>query len=87
MVIGLITPDFSCEAETSFSVKLVKTKGKVVGCSALDVGLTSLFGIGSKSVDGVGRGIVGTFNRPEDFLLQSFKTVERSMYNNTLFVC
>ena len=62
MVIGLITPDFSCEAETSFSVKLVKTKGKVVGCSAVDVGLTSLFGIVSESVDGVGRGIVGTFN-------------------------
>ena len=56
MVIGLITPYFSCEAETSFSVK---TKGKVVGCSAVDVGLTSLFGIGSKSVDGVGRGIIG----------------------------
>ena len=51
-----MTPDFSCEAETSCSVKLAKTKGKVVGCSTGGGGLTSLFGIGSKSVDGVGRG-------------------------------
>ena len=53
----------------------------VVGCSAVDLGLTSLFGIGSESVDGVGRGVVGAFNSPEGFPLQSFKIVERKIKN------
>ena len=59
IVVGIMTPDFSCEAETSCSVKLAKTKGKVVGCSTVGRGLTGSFGIGSDSVDGVGRGDVG----------------------------
>ena len=83
MVVGIITPDFSCEAETSCSVKLVKTKGKVVGCTTVSRGLTSLFCIGSESVDGVGRGGVGVFNPREVLFLRSLKSVERLMYNNT----
>ena len=47
-----------------------------MGCSAIDAGLTTLCGIGSESLDGVGRGVVGAFNSPEGFLLQSFKIVE-----------
>ena len=47
-----------------------------MGCSGVDVGLTSLFHIGSESFDVVGRGYVGAFGGPEDFLLQSFKIVE-----------
>ena len=34
-VVGIITPDFSCEAETLCSVRLVKTKGMVVSCSTV----------------------------------------------------
>ena len=41
-----------------------------------------LFGVGSESVDGVEGGVVSAFNKPEGFLLQSFKIVERVMYNN-----
>ena len=69
IVFGIITPDFSCEAETSCSVKLAKTKGKVVGCLTAGGGLTGLFGIGSDSVDNVGRGGVGVFNPREGLLL------------------
>ena len=83
MVVGIITPDFSCEAETSCSVKLAKTKGRVVVFSTVGGGLTSLFGIRSESVDGVERGGVGVFNRGEGLFLQSLKSVERLMYNNT----
>ena len=83
IVVGIITPDFSCEAEISCSVKLAKTKGKVVGCLTISGGLTSLFDIGSESVDGAGRGDVGVFNRLESLFLQSLKSVERLMYNNT----
>ena len=50
-----------------------------MGCSAVDVGLTGLFGIGSESVGGVGRGVVGVFNSPKGFLLQSIMSVERLM--------
>ena len=35
IVVGIITPDFSCEAETFCSVRLAKTKGMVVGCSTV----------------------------------------------------
>ena len=83
IVVGIITPDFSCEAETSCSVKLAKTKGKVVGCLTAGGGLTGVFGIGSDSVDDVGRGGVGVFNPREGLLLQSLKNVEWLMYNNT----
>ena len=48
-----------------------------MGCSAVDVGLTGLFGIGSESVGGV-------FNSPKGFLLQSIKSgtidVEQYLY-------
>ena len=50
IVVGIITPNFSYEAETSCSVKLAKTKGKVVGCSTVGGGLTGMFGLGSESV-------------------------------------
>ena len=42
-----------------------------------------MFSIGSESVDGVGRGGVGVFNRREVSFLKSLKSVERLMYNNT----
>ena len=64
-------------------MKLAKTRGKEGGYSGLDVGLTSLFGVGSEPVDGVGRGVFGVFNSPEGFLLQRFKIVERLTCNNT----
>ena len=54
-----------------------------MGFSAVDVGLTSLFVIGSESVGGVGRGVVGAFNSAQGCLLQSFKSVEQLMYHNT----
>ena len=54
-----------------------------MGCSTVGGGLTSLFSIGSESVDGVGRGGVGVFNHREGSFLQSLKSVERLMYNNT----
>ena len=73
----------SCEAEASCNVKLARTKGKVVGCSPVNVGLTSLFGIGPESVGGVERGAVGAFNSPEGFPLKRFKSKERLMYSNT----
>ena len=53
-----------------------------MGCLTISGGLTSLFGIGSESVDGDGRGDVGVFNRLEGLFLQSLKSVERLMYNN-----
>ena len=54
-----------------------------MGCSAVVGGLTSLFGVGSESVDGVGRGGVGMFNCCEGLFPQSLKSLERLMYNNT----
>ena len=75
IVIAIITPDFSCEAETSSSVKLAKTKGKVVDDSTVGVGLTSLFGIGSESVGGIGRGGVSVFIHCEGLFLQTLKIV------------
>ena len=85
IVVGIITPDFSCEAETSCSVKLAKTKGRVVVFSTVGGGLTSLFGIRSESVDGVERGGVGVFNRREGLFLQSLKSVER--YQQYQYYC
>ena len=64
-------------------MKLATTRGKEGSYSGLDVGLTSLFGVGSEPVDGVGRGVFGVFNSPESFLLQRFKIVERLTCNNT----
>ena len=52
-----------------------------MGCSTEGGGLTSLFGIGTESVDGVGGG--GVFNCREGLFLQSLKSVERLMYKNT----
>ena len=75
IVIAIITPDFSCEAETSNSIKLAKTKGKVVDDSTVSVGLTSLFGIGSEYVSGIGRGGVSVFIHCEGLFLQSLKIV------------
>ena len=54
-----------------------------MGCSTEGGGLTSLFGIGTESVDGVGGGGVGVFNCREGLFLQSLKSVERLMYKNT----
>ena len=45
-----------------------------------------LFGVGSESVDGVGKGVVGAFSSPEGFLLQSFKIAEGLMYNNATII-
>ena len=55
---------------------LKRTKGKLLGCPGVDVGLSRLFHAGSESTDGFGRGYVGAFGKPEGFLLQSFKIVE-----------
>ena len=44
-------PDFFCEVETSCSVKLVRTKGKVGGHSCVDVGLINLFHVGFESME------------------------------------
>ena len=46
-----------------------------MSCSTAGGGLTSLFSIGSESVDGVGRGGVGVFNRREVSFLKSLKSV------------
>ena len=69
---------FSCEAERS-CVKLASTRGKVGSCLCLHIGLSSLFCVRSESVVGIGRGAVGALEDPEDFLLQSFKIMERLM--------
>ena len=68
------------------SVKLAKTKGKVVSWSTVGEGLTSLFGIGSESVDGVGTGGVGMYNRRESLILQNLKNVERCKTIPILFL-
>ena len=47
-----------------------------MGCSTVVGGLTSLFGVGSESVDGVGRGGVGMFNCCEGLFPQSLKSLE-----------
>ena len=67
-------------------MKLARTRGKEGVCSGVDVGLTSLIGVGSEPVDGVGRGVFGAFNNSEGFLLQSCKIVERLTCNNTNIV-
>ena len=67
-------------------MKLARTRGKEGGYSDLDVGLTSLFGVGSEPVDGVGRGVFGVFNSPEGFLLQKFKIVKRLTCSNTIII-
>ena len=64
-------------------MKLARTRDKVGSLSGVAFGLSSLFWVGSKSVDGVGRGAVGVLGGPEGFLLQSFKGVERLMHNKT----
>ena len=69
---------FSCEAERS-CVKLASTRCKVGSCSCLHIGLSSLFCVGSESVVGVGRGAFGALEDPEDFPLQSFKSMEQLM--------
>ena len=80
---GSTIPDFSCEVETSRSVKLVRTKSKVGDCSCVDVGLTSLFLVRTECVGGVGKGVVGTLEGPEGFLLHIFRSVEQLMHNKT----
>ena len=75
--------DVFCETETSCSVALERTKGKILGCSDVVVGLTRLFRVGSESTDGLGRGYVGDFGNLEGFLPQNFKIVEWLMYNKT----
>ena len=57
-------------------MKLARTRGKLGGSSLVDAGLTGLFRVRSEFVDGVGRGVVGAFESPEDIRLQSFSSVE-----------
>ena len=40
IVVGITTPDFSCEIETVCNEKLARTRGKVGGRSSADVGLS-----------------------------------------------
>ena len=76
----------SRQIETSCNEKLAKTRGKVGGRSGVDVGLSSPFCVGFKFTDDVEGEVVGTLEDPEGFLLQSFKTVERLMYNKTIII-
>ena len=84
IVIGITTPDFSCEIETLCNVKLAKTRGNIGGGSSVDVGLSSSFCVGFEFIYDVEREVVGALEDPEGFLLQSFKTVERLMHNKTI---
>ena len=74
IVIGITTPDFSCEIETSCNEKLARTRGKVGGRSSVDVGLSSPFCVGFEFIDNVEGEGVGALEGSEGILLQSFKT-------------
>ena len=86
IVIGITTPDFSCEIEKSCNVKLARTMGKVGGRSGVDVGSSSPFCVGFEFIYDVEREGIDALEDPEGFLLQSFKTVERLMYNKTIII-
>ena len=84
IVIGITTPDLSCEIERSCNEKLARIRGKVGGGrSGADIGLfTSFCGRFESVVNVEGEG-VGALEGPEDFRRQCFKTMERLMYNKT----
>ena len=65
-------------------MKVARTRGKVSGRSGGDIGLSSLFCVGFESIDDVEREVVGALEDPEGFLLQSFNSVKRLMYNKTI---
>ena len=87
----MTTPYFFCEAEGSCRVKLASTKGKTRGCSGMDAefsDLTCVWG-GCELVDdveeevvvdvrGLVDGVVAWSVDFEIFLIQSFRSVERS---------
>ena len=84
IVIRITTPDLSCKIERSYNDKLARTRDKVGGgCSGVDRGLFTCVYAGFGSTDNVEEEGVSALESPEVFCRESFKTVERLMYNNT----
>ena len=82
IVIGITTPHLSCEMKRSCNVKLTRSRGKVGGGhSGAEIGLFTSFCAGFESTDNVEGEDVVALEGAEDFRRQSFKTVERLMYN------
>ena len=67
-------------------MKLARIRDKVGGRSDVDVGFCSPFCVEFEFIDDVKREGASVLEDPEGFLLQSFKTAERLMYNKTIII-